>query len=88
MRHSTNWMSTLDRIAEIPAHELTFEERLTLWAQLETLRLALTDAAQRCRRAAVSYHSTPVETQNSFCSGSDILTHWVPPKLCTPSSTR
>jgi len=25
---------------------------LTLWAQLETLRLALTDAAQRRRRAA------------------------------------
>jgi hypothetical protein len=44
--------STLDRIAEIPAHELTFQERLTLWAQLETLRLALTDAAQRLRRAA------------------------------------
>ena len=43
---------TLDRIAEIPPHELTFEERLTLWAQLETLRLALTDVAQRCRRAA------------------------------------
>ena len=44
--------STLDRIAEIPAHELTFQERLTLWAQLETLRLALTDAAQRLRLAA------------------------------------
>jgi hypothetical protein len=44
--------STLDRIAEIPAHELTFQERLTLWAQLETLRLALTDAAQRLRSAA------------------------------------
>jgi hypothetical protein len=44
--------STLDRIAEIPAHELTFQERLTLWAQLETLRLALTDAAQRLRPAA------------------------------------
>jgi hypothetical protein len=43
---------TLHRIAEIPAHELTFQERLTLWAQLETLRLALTDAAQRLRRAA------------------------------------
>ena len=25
------------------------------------------------------YHSTPVETQNSSCSGSDILTHRVPP---------
>jgi len=34
------------------------------------------------------YHSTPVETQNSFRSGSDILTHRVPPKLCTPSSMR
>jgi hypothetical protein len=44
--------ATLDRIAEIPPHELTFEERLTLWAQLETLRLALADAAQRCQRAA------------------------------------
>jgi hypothetical protein len=43
---------TLDRIAEIPAHELTFQERLTLWAQLETVRLALTDAAQRLRRTA------------------------------------
>jgi len=43
---------TLDRIAEIPPHELTFEERLTLWAQLETLRLAFIDAVQRCRRAA------------------------------------
>ena len=43
---------TLDRIAAIPAHELTFQERLTLWAQLETLRLALTDAAQRLRRAS------------------------------------
>ena len=44
--------SALDRIAEILPHELTFEERLTLWAQLETLRLALTDAAHRCRRVA------------------------------------
>ena len=44
--------ATLDRIAEIPPHVLTFEERLTLWAQLETLRVALTDAAHRCRRAA------------------------------------
>jgi hypothetical protein len=43
---------TLDRIAEIPADELTFQERLTLWAQLETVRLALTDAAQRLRRTA------------------------------------
>ena len=44
--------ATLDRIAEIPPHELTFEKRLKLWAQLETLRVALTDAAHRYRRAA------------------------------------
>jgi hypothetical protein len=44
--------ATLDRIAEIPSHKLTFEEKLALWAELETLRLALTDAARRCRRAA------------------------------------
>jgi hypothetical protein len=44
--------ATLDRIAEISPHALTFEERLTLWAQLETLRLAFTDAAQRCQRIA------------------------------------
>lgn len=44
--------ATLDRIAEIPPHELTFEERLTLWTQLERLRLALADAAQRCQRTA------------------------------------
>jgi hypothetical protein len=44
--------ATLDRIAEIPSHELTFEERLTLWAQLERLRLALADAARRCQRTA------------------------------------
>jgi len=44
--------AALDRIAEIPPRELTFEERLTLWAQLETLRLAFTDAAQRCQRTA------------------------------------
>jgi hypothetical protein len=42
----------LDRITAIPPHELTFEEKLTLWAQLEMLRLALADAAQRCRHAA------------------------------------
>jgi hypothetical protein len=42
----------LDRVAALPAHELTFEEKLTLWAQLEMLRLALADAAHRCRRAA------------------------------------
>jgi hypothetical protein len=34
------------------------------------------------------HHSTPVLTQNSFCSRSDILTHRVPPKLCTFSSMR
>lgn len=44
--------AALDRVAALPTHELTFEEKLTMWAQLETLRLALTDAAQRCRRAA------------------------------------
>jgi hypothetical protein len=43
---------TLDRIAQIPPHELTFEERLTLWAQLERLRLKLTDAVQRGQRAS------------------------------------
>jgi transposase len=39
----------------------------------------------------IGYQALPldaVETQNSFCSGSDILTHRVPPKLCTPSSMR
>ena len=44
--------STLDRIAAIPPHALTFEERLALWAQLEVLRPALADAVQRCRAAA------------------------------------
>jgi hypothetical protein len=44
--------TVLDRIAEIPAHELTFAEKLALWAQLEMLRLALADAAHRCQRAA------------------------------------
>jgi hypothetical protein len=43
---------TLDWVAALPVHELTFDERLTLWAQLERLRLTLADAAQRCRRAA------------------------------------
>jgi hypothetical protein len=42
----------LDRVAALPAYELTFEEKLTLWAQLEMLRLALAGAAHRCRRAA------------------------------------
>lgn len=42
----------LDRVAALPADELTFEEKLTLWTQLEMLRLALADAVQRCRRAA------------------------------------
>jgi hypothetical protein len=42
----------LDRVAALPAHELTFEEKLTLWAQLEMLRLTLADAAHRCRRDA------------------------------------
>jgi hypothetical protein len=44
--------AALDRIAEIPPDELTLEDRLRLWAQLERLRLALADVAQRCRRAA------------------------------------
>jgi len=44
--------ATLDRIAEIPPDELRFEERLTLWAQLERLRLVLADAARECERAA------------------------------------
>lgn len=39
--------AALDRIAEIPPHELTFEERLALWAQLERLRLGLVKAAYR-----------------------------------------
>ena len=38
--------------------------------------------------ASSLYHLTPVETQNSFCSGSAILTHRVPPKLCGLSSMR
>ena len=42
----------LDRIAAIPPSELTFEERLTLWAQLEVLRLALNKAVHRLRSAA------------------------------------
>jgi len=44
--------STLDRIAAIPPHELTFEERLTLWAQLEMLRPELDKAVHRLRSAA------------------------------------
>ena len=42
---------TLYRIAALPPDELTFEERLTLWAQLERLRLTLADAVRRGRRA-------------------------------------
>ncbi|MGA8545131.1 MAG: hypothetical protein WB785_07740 [Mycobacterium sp.] len=37
--------AALDRIAEIPPDELTFEEKLTLWAQLERLRLKLAKPA-------------------------------------------
>ena len=44
--------ATLERVAEIPSHELTLEDRLWLWAQLEMLRLTLTDAVQRGQRAA------------------------------------
>ena len=50
--------------------------------------LRRTGMGTRSMHAAHLYHSTPVETQNSFCSGSDILTHRVPPKLCTPWSMR
>ncbi|MGH9206512.1 MAG: hypothetical protein ACRD1G_08135 [Acidimicrobiales bacterium] len=39
--------AALDRIAEIPPHELTLDDRLRLWAQLEMLRLTLAKAAQR-----------------------------------------
>jgi hypothetical protein len=42
----------LDWVAALPVHELTLEERLTLWAQLERLRLTLADATQCGRRAA------------------------------------
>jgi hypothetical protein len=42
----------LDRIAALPPHGLTFEERLTLWAQLEMLRLALDKAVHDLRSAA------------------------------------
>jgi hypothetical protein len=44
--------ATLDRIAQIPPHELTFEERLTLWAQLEMLRLAMDNAVHSLQCAA------------------------------------
>jgi hypothetical protein len=44
--------SALDRIAAIPPHKLTFEERFTLWAQLEMLRPALDKAVHRLRSAA------------------------------------
>lgn len=47
----------LDWVAALPAEDLTFEERLTLWAQLERLRLTLADAAERCRRAALPLHA-------------------------------
>ncbi|MDT5308580.1 MAG: hypothetical protein QOE48_4262 [Mycobacterium sp.] len=43
----------LDRIAALPPDDLTLDDRLTLWAHLETLRLALVDAVQRGRRAAL-----------------------------------
>ena len=44
--------ATLDRIAALSLHELTFEERLTLWAQLEMLRLGLAQAAFAAESAA------------------------------------
>jgi hypothetical protein len=37
---------TLKRISTLPPDALTLEERLTLWAQLELVRLKLTDAMQ------------------------------------------
>jgi hypothetical protein len=52
---------------------------------------SLRDGLLECRMLPLApslHHSMPVETQNSFCSGSDILTQRVPPKLCTPSSIR
>ena len=50
--------------------------------------LVLHGHSKGVRRSSTLYHSMPVERQNSFCSGSDILTHRVPSKLCTPSSMR
>jgi hypothetical protein len=44
--------AALDLAAALPVAELTFDERLTLWAELEMVRLALVDATQGCRRAA------------------------------------
>jgi hypothetical protein len=44
--------AALDRIAEIPPHQLTLEDRLRLWAQLEMLRLTLAKAAHRAQSAA------------------------------------
>jgi hypothetical protein len=44
--------AALDRIAALPLHELTLEERLMLWAQLEILRLALAKVANRAQREA------------------------------------
>jgi hypothetical protein len=44
--------AALDRIAALPPLELTLEDRLTLWAQLEMLRLTLTKAAYRDQSAA------------------------------------
>jgi hypothetical protein len=44
--------ATLDRIAALPPQELTLEDRLTLWAQLEMVRLALERAAYRAQSAA------------------------------------
>ena len=39
--------ATLERVAKIPPEEFTLEERLRLWAQLEMVRLKLTDVVQR-----------------------------------------
>jgi hypothetical protein len=37
------YASSLRRVGALPPDALTLEERLTLWAQLETLSLKLTD---------------------------------------------
>lgn len=47
-----NLSAALDRIAAIPPQELTLDDRLRLWAQLEMLRLTLAKAAYRAQSAA------------------------------------
>jgi hypothetical protein len=38
---------SLKRVSALPPDALTLNERLTLWAQLESLRLKLTDLVRR-----------------------------------------